>query len=284
MKSLHSNPEKQRLNDKSWLNDEDGGADLQLDTTDQRDAFVDMLRRSKKLLDKKEFKEYVRSRYPKLDLSKIMLSYSKTVVPDNEEDVRARRERRLSDVYWQELRKIWTETAAELAYDRDIRQRVLSDLGWQELRMICDSNSYWFDRKWSPDKPVWVHDEDWKRLRNCFSATAKFGNPEWMNDEYWEQLRKMWTKTENVLQTDGGAGLQLETIEKRENFVNNLRRNSMLVNRKQFKLYVKAIYPKADLSKIMLAYSKIVANEKEKANDDKEDAKEISQIVDVRNE
>ena len=55
----------------------------------------------------------------------------------------------------------------------------------------------------------------------------------------------------------------------------------MLVNRKQFKLYVKAIYPKADLSKIMLAYDKIVANE---TDDDKEFAKYMAQIFDVRNE
>ena len=114
MKSPHSDPEKQRLKDKSWLNDEDGGADLQLDTTDQRDAFVDMLRRSKKLLDKKEFKEYVRWRYPKLDLSKIMLSYSKTVVRDIEK-------RRLSDEYWQDLRQVWTATASEKAFEFLVR-------------------------------------------------------------------------------------------------------------------------------------------------------------------
>ena len=58
----------------------DRGSGRELGTPKQRDAFVRKLRRNKMFLGKKQFKEFIKSRYAEVHLSQIMLAYSKVVV------------------------------------------------------------------------------------------------------------------------------------------------------------------------------------------------------------
>ena len=59
---------------------EDRGSGRELGTPKQRDAFVRKLRRNKMFLGEKQFKEFIKSRYAEVNLSQIMLAYSKVVV------------------------------------------------------------------------------------------------------------------------------------------------------------------------------------------------------------